>query len=159
MRDGSNAFLAVLSIAAFAAGGAYAQAETGEAVKIKSPAPAIEARLEGADPVKSVIESQLKAFRKSDPAGAYKYASESAQKKYGAKGFFTMMRSACHALPDHVSYSFMERREVGAKILQKIEFLNSDGSASTGFYRLTKNVDGAYAVDGCLMLQSDAQPI
>lgn len=159
MRDGNNAPLIILSIAAFIAGGAYAQADTGEAAKIKNPVPKIEARLDGGDPVKNIIESQLKAFRKSDPAAAYKFASESAQKKYGAKDFFTMMRSACHALPDHVSYSFMERREVGEKVLQKIEFLNTDGSASTGFYRLTKNADGAYAVDGCLMLQSDAQPI
>lgn len=160
MRDGNNAPLIVLSIAAFVAGGAYAQADTGDASKIKQR-PAIEARLDNTgDPVKNIIESQLKAFRKSDPAAAYKFASESAKLKYGsAKSFFIMMRSACHALPDHVSYSFMERREVDGKILQKIEFLNTDGSASTGFYRLTKNADGAYAVDGCLMLQSDAQPI
>lgn len=163
MRDGSNLLLVGLSIAAFAAGGAYAQADAGDAGKAKAaaPTPAIEARLDNAvDPVRSVIESQLKAFRKSDPAGAYKFASENARQKYpGARSFFTMMRSACNALPGHVSYSFMERREVGNKILQKIEFLNTDGSASTGFYRLVKNTDGAWGVDGCLMLQSDAQPI
>ncbi len=167
MRDGSNAFLTVLSIAAFIAGGAYAQADTGS-VKTKTSvatpvttAAVAEPRIAGApDNVKNIIESQLKAFRSSDPAAAYKFASENARIKYGnAKGFFTMMRSACSALPDHVSYSFMDRREYNGKILQKIEFLNTDGSASTGFYKLVKNTDGAWAVDGCLMLQSDAQPI
>lgn len=161
MRDGSNLLLACLSIAAFVAGGAYAQADAGNHAKAKNPAPAIEARLENSpDPVKNIIESQLSAFRKSDPAAAYKFASENAREKYSsAKSFFTMMRSACRALPGHVSYSFMDRREVGNKILQKIEFLNTDGSASTGFYKLVKNADGAWAVDGCLMLQADAQPI
>lgn len=161
MRDSSNTPLIILSLAAFVAGGAYAQADTGDAVKTAAPRPAIEARLDAAaDPVRSVIESQLKAFRKSDPAGAYKFASESARQKYGnARSFFKMMRGACHSLPDHVSYSFMEKREVGDRVLQKIEFLNTDGSASTGFYRLAKNADGAWAVDGCLMLKSDAQPI
>lgn len=159
MRDGRNVPLVILSIAAFIAGGAYAQADTGTGAA-KPATPVIEARVDNAaDPVKGIIESQLKAFRKSDPAAAYKFASEGAREKYGAKGFFTMMRSACHALPDHVSYSFMERREIGNKILQKIEFLNTDGSASTGFYKLVKNPDGVWAVDGCLMLQSDAQPI
>lgn len=161
MHDGSNTPLIILSLAAFVAGGAFAaQADTGEAAKVPLPRPAIEARLDGIDPVRSIIESQLKAFRKSDPAGAYQFASESAKLKYGsAKNFFKMMRVACHALPHHVSYSFMERRDVGDKVLQKIEFLNTDGSASTGFYRLAKNADGAWAVDGCLMLQADAQPI
>lgn len=158
MRDGSNALLVVLSIAAFVAGGAYAQADSGDAPKMKSPA-AIEARLDKPDTIRGIIESQLKAFRKSDPAAAYKFASEGARKKYGPKDFFIMMRSACGSLPDHVSYSFMGRKEIGDRALQKIEFLNTDGSASTGFYKLVKNADGKWAVDGCLMLQSNAQPI
>jgi hypothetical protein len=160
MRDGSNVLLAVLSIGAFIAGGAYAQADSGQPAKIQTPAvPVIAARLETADPIRGIIESQLKAFRKSDPAAAYKFASENARKKYGAKDFFIMMRSACTALPDHVSYSFMERKEIGDRALQKIEFLNTDGSGSTGFYKLVKNVDGKWAVDGCLMLESDGQAI
>lgn len=140
---------------------AFAQADTGTAVTdTQTPSPAIPARLDGVDPIHKIINSQLKAFRHSDPAGAYRYASDAARLKYGsAKQFFVMMRNACGALPSHVSFSFLERSEIGGKALQKIEFLNSDGSTSTGFYRLVKNADNSWAVDGCLMLESNAQPI
>ena len=169
MLDGGNLFVRILSCAAFIAGGLTAQAYAGQTDRNALPKqPAIEARMEAAppvaslntDPIRHIIEHQLRAFRKSDPAAAYRFASEDARQKYGnAKSFFVMMRSACTSLPGHVSYSFLDRAEFDGKALQKIEFLNADGSASTGFYRLVKNMDGKWAVDGCLMLQSDAQPI
>lgn len=160
MRDGFNVQKALMSIAVLVFMGAFTQADAGDTTAPPKPQTTIEARLDAPDPIRGLIEKQLKAFRHGDPAAVYRFASDEARSKYHTAGkFFMMMRDSCNALPFHVSYSFMERSDIGGKALQKIEFLNSDGSTSTGFYRLVKNADGKWAVDGCLMLESNAQPI
>lgn len=113
------------------------------------------------EPVKAIIEKQLRAFREYDGDKAYGYTSNHFKSQYrDGNHFMSMMRILNKPLTSHVSYTFLDQSQVGSKLVQKVAMMNKDGTSVIMMIYLTENERGTWLIDGYTLLDStDAQPI
>jgi len=111
------------------------------------------------DIIHSVVEKQLKAFRDRDAATAFTHISEGMHSEYkDARQFLNYIRYQYHPLYDHVSYRFLDRMDLGDKLIQKVELTDPEGVPVIVMLRLVKEEEHDWVIDGFMLLESNAQP-
>jgi hypothetical protein len=107
------------------------------AVGLAGPVVAQDAEIEG------VIGSQIEAFKADDFVGAFEFASPSIRNMFRTPENFGRMVTQGYPMvwrPAEVNY--LELREIGGALWQKIEIVDGDGAVHYLDYRMTRTDDG-----------------
>lgn len=134
--------VATLAVWLFAAGLAWAQpAELSEGDRAA---------------IREVIRRQLDAFRREDGQAAFSYASPEIQRQFGTPEAF--MRMVKHGYP-HVyearEADFRELAMAGGQPTQAVLVVGADGSTAMALYRMERQPDGSWRIDGCFLIRTE----
>jgi hypothetical protein len=125
-------------IAAFAAETAPASADAAEK-------PAIVA----------VIQGQLDAFRRDDADAAFGYASPMIQGMFGSPTtFIGMVRQGYPPVYRPRGVDFLDLAVVDGRLTQRVLLVGPDGAAVVALYFMERQPDGAWRIDGCVLLEA-----
>ncbi len=105
--------------------------------------------------IHATITAQIEAFRHDDAPGAFGYAAPGIQGMFGSPGpFLDMVRRAYPPVYRPRSVEFAALADEDGAIVQIVELIGPDGLAYTARYTMEHEVDGAWRISGCQLLQS-----
>lgn len=103
---------------------------------------------EPGDSIRSVIESQIAAFRANDLEGAYAFASPMIQKKFGNPQFFGQMVETGYPMIWRPSrYEMLRLEETPSGLVQVVLFEDATGRLHEAGY-LMELLDGKWRING-----------
>ncbi|MCU0869710.1 MAG: DUF4864 domain-containing protein [Burkholderiales bacterium] len=104
--------------------------------------------------VRSVVQAQLDAFAADDADRAFGYASPSIRAQFAdASRFMDMVRQGYAALIDATDVRFLPAQVVDGAPMQLVELGSADGEAWVAVYRMQRQPDGQWRIDGCTLLR------
>lgn len=104
------------------------------------------------------IDGQLKAFQRDDNAGAYAFAAPSIKQIFPTvESFMGMVSGAYEPVHKPKSYAFGKVEETGAgSIVQHLMIVGPDGKDYEAVYRLERQPDGSFLINGVSLRASDS---
>lgn len=103
--------------------------------------------------IRSVIEAQLAAFEQGDAEGAFRFASPGIRRSFETPdGFLTMVRQGYPVVLRPRTVRFLPPRLVDNEPIQIVEMSDRDGQVWMAIYRLQKQPDGTWLIDGCALV-------
>lgn len=107
--------------------------------------------------IRSVIESQIDAFRQDDGAAAYGYASPTIKQIFPSVGaFMDMVRGQYQPVYHPRSVAFGPLAEGASGLEQKVFLVGPDGARYVALYTLQRQPDGTWKIDSCVLLPDTA---
>ena len=104
----------------------------------------------------AVISSQLDAFAHDDARAAFGLASPPIQQRFSSpEVFLAMVRRVYPAVYRHRSVVFGDAARQGDKIEQGVVFVDDDNAVWNGVYTLTRQSDGGWKIEGCVIAPSE----
>ena len=104
------------------------------------------------DAIRSIIQSQVDAFRRDDGAAAFGLASPSIQNMFGSSEIFMdMVRQGYQPVYRPKVFDFADVTLLNGQITQKVRVVGPDGRPVTAFYPMTQLPDGTWRIDGCYL--------
>lgn len=130
------------------------------AVSISSPVAsrAGEADLPRADrqAIRQVIDAQMQAFQRDDGKAAFAHASPMIQQMFGTPEFFmTMVRQGYQPVYRPREVEFREIVEFRGEPTQTVFVVGPDGGAVVALYKMQKQPDGSWRINGCILTDVD----
>ena len=105
------------------------------------------------DGIQAVISAQFEAFRADDVEAAFDYASPGIQRIFGsAEGFGTMVESGYPMVWRSAETRFLELRDIGGALWQKVLVRDQAGVWHALDYEMTR-VDEAWRIGGVQYLR------
>ncbi len=107
--------------------------------------------------IRSLIQSQIDAFRHDDDAAAYGYASPTIQQIFPSVGaFMDMVRGQYQPVyrPQSVTYGALSDSPAGPE--QRVYLVGPDGNHYVALYTLQRQPDGTWKINGCELLRDNA---
>ncbi len=106
----------------------------------------------------NAIDGQLKAFQRDDDAGAYAFAAPSIKQLFPTvQSFMGMVSGAYEPVHKPKSYSFGKVEEMGGDaIVQQLMIVGPDGKDYEAMYRLERQPDGSYLINGVSLKASNS---
>ncbi|MDB5525073.1 MAG: hypothetical protein JWM58_2836 [Rhizobium sp.] len=110
------------------------------------------------DPVdmsRRVIEEQIKAFLQDDADRAYSFAAPAIKAKFPDKDvFFAMVKKSYAPVYHPGNYAFGRNRLMadGAVVVHELMISGKDGKNWKAMYKLARQPDGAYKIDGVVIM-------
>lgn len=112
------------------------------------------ARAQDTEAIRSVIDRQIEAFRQDDGSQAFSFASPAIQARFGSPAaFMAMVRSGYPAVYRPLEVEFRELRLEGDQAVQEVYFVGHDGKAALGLYRMERQPDGSWRIDGVRLVE------
>jgi hypothetical protein len=106
--------------------------------------------------IRAVIEAQLAAFAADDAAKAYSFASPAIQRMFGTpEDFLMMVRTAYPVVYRPSSVLFRPLQAVDGELIQVVQMSDADGRVWLALYKMQKQADGSWRIDGCLLRQAE----
>ncbi|WP_428492097.1 DUF4864 domain-containing protein [Rhodopila sp.] len=106
--------------------------------------------------IEQVITSQLDAFRRDAGAAAFSFASPHIQSVFGdAAHFMAMVRQGYPPVYRPRSFKFEKLITIKERIVQRVMIIGPDGSAALALYKMEREQDGTWRIDGCALTQTD----
>ena len=110
--------------------------------------------------IRSVIEVQLKAFARGDASTAYAQAAPSIRAKFPTDEIFMMMvRSGYAALIDPRRVNFVEIIMDQNTPIYQVSLESRDGKQWMAFYRMSKQPEGNWLIEGCVLTRITGQSV
>lgn len=110
--------------------------------------------------IRSVIEIQLKAFARGDASTAYAQAAPSIREKFPTDAIFMMMvRSGYAALIDPRRVNFIEITMDRRTPIYQVSLESRDGQQWMAFYRMSKQPEGNWLIEGCVLTRISGQSV
>ena len=104
------------------------------------------------DAIRSIIQSQVDAFRRDDGAAAFGLASPGIQNMFGSSEIFMdMVRQGYQPVYRPKVFDFADVTLLNGQITQKVRVVGPDGRPVTAFYPMTQLPDGTWRIDGCYL--------
>lgn len=104
--------------------------------------------------VKLVVEAQLAAFAADDAKGAFSYAAPSIREMFGSPDrFMAMVRSGYPAVYRPATVNFLNPGWVQGQLVQGVHLTDASGALWLAVYRLERQADKSWRINGC-----DVQP-
>jgi hypothetical protein len=104
--------------------------------------------------IRTVIESQIAAFRRDDGASAFAYASPSIKRMFGTpETFMEMVRTGYPQVYRPSSVSFGELVRTEGTLLQLVDIVGPDGLPVIAVYEMERQPDGSWQINGCRLLR------
>jgi hypothetical protein len=100
--------------------------------------------------VRDVVAAQLDAFARDDAERAFSYAAPAIRTMFGTpERFVAMVRAGYPAVYRAAGATFLVPLRDGAAILQGVHLTDSAGALWLATYRLERQRDGAWRIQGC----------
>ena len=142
-----------LAVALAASSPAWPQAAGPGQPRRASPAPAVPFDATQSAQVRQVIEAQLDAFAADDGIAAFSFASPGIRRQFGSpEHFLAMVRQAYPAVYRPASVSFLAPREAAGAIYQPVRLIDGDSRPWVALYRMQRQADGTWRIDGCELI-------
>ena len=107
--------------------------------------------------IRRTIERQLEAFRRDDGAAAFSYASPEIQRQFRTpEAFMHMVRQGYPQVyrSTEVDFRDLVTAAEGAP-MQAVLVVGPDGGTAMALYRMQKQPDGSWRIDGCALLKTE----
>jgi hypothetical protein len=102
-----------------------------------------------AQAIRTVIDSQLEAFRKDDGEKAFSFASPGIREQFGSAGrFLEMVRSSYPAVYRPKRYEFRQLAQQQGIPVQVVYFEDEAGGRFLGYYYMQKQPSGTWRING-----------
>ena len=110
--------------------------------------------------VRMVIEGQLAAFAADDAEQAFSYASQTIQTTFmTARNFMDMVRIAYPVVYRPTSLVFQVPVLNGDEVWQAVQMRDAMGMDWTAFYTLTRQGNGIWKINGCVLRRGADQAV
>lgn len=108
--------------------------------------------------IRAVIEAQLAAFAADDAAKAFSFASPAIQSMFGTpEDFLMMVRTGYPVVYRPTSVHFRPLRVVDGQPIQVVQMSDGDGRVWFAVYKMQKQADGSWRIDGCTLRQAESR--
>ena len=108
------------------------------------------ARADDASEIKTVVSSQLQAFRSGDGAAAYSYAAPSIKSMFPSPEIFmTMVEKGYPPVFHSANTVFGSPTPEGNGFRQEVYITDTDGKSWIASYTLERGEDGQFKITGC----------
>ncbi len=102
--------------------------------------------------IRSVIESQMAAFRIDDGPAAFAFASPGIQAQFQTPEIFmSMVKTGYAPVYRPQSVEFRELMHAAGGPVQVVHIVGPDGSAVLALYSMEQQPDGSWRIDGCTL--------
>jgi hypothetical protein len=105
--------------------------------------------------VRTVIESQLKAFADDNAPRAFAFATPALQTRFGSsEAFMAMVRSAYPVVyaPKHVVFLKVEQQQ--DSVIQRVTMSDADNKVWLAVYGLERQKNGSWRIGACAITES-----
>ena len=123
-------------------------------------APALAQRLTPADAqaIRGVIEAQLDAFAKDDAEQAFALAAPPIQTMFGnAANFMRMVKTGYPVVYRPMSVTFLKPEVIEGEIMQAVQMSDQQGQVWVAHYRMLRQKNKPWLINGCQIERSDAR--
>jgi hypothetical protein len=108
--------------------------------------------------IRTVIVSQLDAFKRDDADTAFSFASPAIQKQFHTPGeFMHMVRTGYSAVYRPGNVRFLEHFVLSGQPVQLLEIVTPDDSVVVAFYIMERQPDGNWKIAGCALESTSAR--
>jgi hypothetical protein len=105
--------------------------------------------------IRTIIDSQLAAFRRDDGAAAFAYASPGIRALFGTpEGFLGMVRTGYPPVYRPREVEFRDLVDLGGRLTQRVLLVGPEGEVVVAHYFLQRQPDGSWLIDGCVLTGS-----
>lgn len=105
--------------------------------------------------IRRTIERQLDAFRRDDGAAAFAIASPEIQRQFGSpEVFMHMVRVGYPQVYRPQEVDFRQLVVADGVPNQAVLVVGPDGAAVMAVYRMQKQPDGSWRIDGCALIKT-----
>ena len=102
--------------------------------------------------IRGVIEAQLAAFAADDAEQAFSFASRGIQGAFATpENFIAMVKRTYPVVYRPASVLFLEPELRGDETLQRVQMSDDAGDLWVALYRMQRQADGAWLIDGCVL--------
>ena len=102
-----------------------------------------------------LIQSQLDAFERGDAGGAYALASPVIKSMFADSGvFMDMVRTRYAPVYHHRSAEFGAFSLDGDNASQSLTIIDDNNDVWTALYKLERQPDGSWLINGCVLIKS-----
>lgn len=107
--------------------------------------------------IRQTIERQLEAFRRGDGPAAFSYASPEIQRRFRTpEKFMQMVRQGYPQVYHAREADFRELATAAdGATTQAVLVVGPKGGAALALYRMQKQPDGSWRIDGCALLRTE----
>lgn len=106
------------------------------------------------DQIRDVIQSQLKAFRQDDGAGAYRHASPMIRMMFPDPGrFMQMVQRAYRPVYRASNIEFRRFGARGGRVVQELHLTGPDGARYAAYYFMQQQTDGSWKINGVRLVK------
>jgi hypothetical protein len=124
------------------------------AVPVRAQAPASDVAAADRGAIRSVIESQIAAFRRDDGDAAFAFASPSIKAMFQTPEIFmAMVREGYPQVYRPNAVSFAELVRVDGTLQQLVDIVGPDGLPVIAAYEMERQPDGSWRINGCRLLR------
>ena len=108
--------------------------------------------------IRTVIQSQIEAFRQDDAATAYSYAAPQIQRQFQTPDrFITMVKAGYMAVYRPQSYVFGMLGRQDGRTIQAVRVIGPDGTPVIAHYVMEEQPDGEWKIAGVFLTRSPDQ--
>lgn len=105
--------------------------------------------------IRAVIEAQLDAFAKDDADKAFAYAAPPIQSMFGnPQTFLRMVKTGYPAVYRPVSVIFLKPEVIDGETLQLVQLSDQEGAVWTAAYRMQRQKNQLWRINGCALEKS-----
>ena len=105
-----------------------------------------------AEAIRRVIEAQLAAFAADDADKAFSFATRGIQGTFATpENFIAMVKNTYPVVYRPASVVFLEAELAGDETLQRVQMSDDAGGLWIALYRMQRQADGAWLIDGCVL--------
>jgi len=110
--------------------------------------------------VRGVIEAQLAAFASDDAEKAWSYASPGIQQTFGsAETFIAMVRASYPVVYRPASVAFLAPQRIDGELYQGVRMTDAEGRGWLAIYRMQRQGDKSWRIDGCQVVETKGRSI
>lgn len=106
--------------------------------------------------IRTVIESQLAAFRRDDGAAAFGFAAPTIQAMFGTpENFMSMVRTGYAPVYRPREVEFRDLVDLEGRLTQRVVLVGPDGDVVVAHYFMQRQADGSWRIAGCVLKGSE----
>ena len=109
---------------------------------------------------RAVVQAQLDAFAADDAPRAFSFAAPRLREAFGsADRFMAMVRASYPVVYRPASVAFLVPEWLDRELIQGVHFTDERGGLWLAVYRLQRQRDNSWRINGCELVESQARTI
>ena len=105
--------------------------------------------------VRLVVQAQLNAFAADDARRAFSYASPAIRAQFGTpENFMAMVKSGYPMVHRPADITFFKPELIAGALIQAVQFTDLDGAQWVATYRMQRQPNKSWRINGCQVAQS-----